>query len=224
MGRHSASFAYMCRILFFTIYTNNKRERTYQNRAMADRGRAARIRQSTNPMKDLAQKISCPCVYTRHLLRPAEYARGKKRQTQKASIWWKTKMIHCALRLLFAGAIVLGAGAANAGARYDDQVRVYKYSDGSGVGYGSLGSARNSADGGQYLGCYSHSSSTLSYASCVAVDSSGSYLYCSTYNADMIALVRSVASDSYVVFSAGTTGACDSVGVANRSYNAPKNP
>ena len=98
-------------------------------------------------------------------------------------------------------------------------VRVHKYSSGSGYFYGALGSARNSSDSRQYIGCHV---SNDNVAGCSARDQSGTSASCTTQISAQIATIKNVTDSSYVFASFGANGQCTSVTVSNRSYYAPK--
>ncbi|TPV96903.1 MAG: hypothetical protein B7733_02330 [Myxococcales bacterium FL481] len=84
---------------------------------------------------------------------------------------------------------------------------------------GSLGSARNSADAVQYIGCRDHGN----VAWCYGRNAAGTVASCSTANAQHLAVVRGLTESSYlsVDFSAGT---CTSMFQSNFSQLEPKQP
>jgi hypothetical protein len=89
------------------------------------------------------------------------------------------------------------------------------------VAYGSLGTARNSADNNQLIGCLSQGSS----ATCWATDSTGASVSCSTSVAADLAAIHSMNGDSYLLFAwENGTGTCEWVYVRNQSNYAPKLP
>lgn len=83
---------------------------------------------------------------------------------------------------------------------------------------GSLGTARNTPDSVQWIGC----SSGGNYATCTAVDAKGLMGSCSTSNPTQIAAIHSLNGDSTIVFAWDATGKCLWVSVRNSSYAAPK--
>jgi hypothetical protein len=84
---------------------------------------------------------------------------------------------------------------------------------------GNLGDARNSADAVQYIGCSVYPASAL----CVAVNSAGVMHSCSTSDPDMMAAIRSIHGDSYLVFRWDpANGLCTTILVYNDSRYAPK--
>jgi hypothetical protein len=83
---------------------------------------------------------------------------------------------------------------------------------------GSLGTARNTPDSVQWIGC----SSGGNYASCTAVDAKGLMGSCSTSNPAHIAAIHSLNGDSQIVFAWDGTGKCLWVSVRNYSFTPPK--
>jgi hypothetical protein len=93
---------------------------------------------------------------------------------------------------------------------------------------GSLGSARNSADLTQYIGCtvytFSNGSATMT---CTARDSTAVTRSCSTNNTmapGMVEAARHITTDSYIFFKWGPGGECTELHITNNSYHAPKKP
>ena len=86
---------------------------------------------------------------------------------------------------------------------------------------GSMGSARNSTGFQQNLYCYS---STSGYGVCQARDAAGTPASCVTSDANMIAAIRSVNTDSYVSVSYDSSGNCTSILVGTGSHHEPKQP
>jgi hypothetical protein len=85
---------------------------------------------------------------------------------------------------------------------------------------GSLGSARNSADANQQIGCWSYSSGS---GFCYGKDSTGTTASCSTSDAAMLTAIKSIKGDSYIRVNY-SSGACTNVFVSNFSSFAPKAP
>lgn len=89
------------------------------------------------------------------------------------------------------------------------------------VGYGFLGTARNSADAVQQIGCFSAGGS----ATCSGTTAAGQSFSCSTATASHLAAIHSMTSDSYLLFGwDNATGLCEFVYVRNMSYTPPKKP
>jgi len=83
---------------------------------------------------------------------------------------------------------------------------------------GMLGQVRNSSDTTQYIGCATWSG--LGY--CYAVNSAGVSRSCSTSDADMLATIRSLSSDSSLMFYWNSSGQCTFVEVDTSSDAPPK--
>lgn len=128
------------------------------------------------------------------------------------------------MKRLLPMALVLGmisaAGAAWAGFHGSSEVYV-----GSGFAVGALGSARNSADGTQYIGCatYGSAGSTRSMQ-CYANDSAGHYGSCSSSDATLVATAGTLSSNSYVTFNWNSSGTCTYLYVVTNSYFPPPGP
>jgi len=89
------------------------------------------------------------------------------------------------------------------------------------VAYGFLGSARNSADTNQQIGCFTRGNN----ATCTAVNAAGQPGSCSTSNASHLAAIHSMNNDAYLLFGwDNATGVCEFVYVRNFSYTPPKAP
>ncbi|MBN8229481.1 hypothetical protein JYK02_18380 [Corallococcus macrosporus] len=86
---------------------------------------------------------------------------------------------------------------------------------------GSMGTARNSTDSNQNLYCYTNSSG---YGVCFATDSIGTNASCYTTNANLVSVIRSLNSDSYLQVAYDNTGACTSIMVGTGSHHDPKQP
>ncbi|SDY89623.1 hypothetical protein SAMN04487939_10829 [Lysobacter sp. yr284] len=82
------------------------------------------------------------------------------------------------------------------------------------VAYGSMLSARRSADTVQYIGCSLNSpdaTHTVRYAQCDAVNAQGRRLICDTTDAGMIATVQSIGAYHYILFRVDAQGRCTAV-------------
>ena len=99
---------------------------------------------------------------------------------------------------------------------------------------GSLGSARNSSDSTQYIGCQatyypnldpnSGSFSSTTYF-CYARSSAGTTGACSVpLSTDFVDIYAPIAEDSFLQFSWDAAGNCTSLRVENYSYYAPVQP
>ena len=114
----------------------------------------------------------------------------------------------------FAGAL-LASTTALAGFRSAQQVVIF---DAGRFANGDLGYVSNTADTTQYLGCYSLSDLGI----CYAKDQTGLARSCSTSDPNLLAVIRSLNGDSYLIFWWDTAGHCSSIEVANGSYSAAK--
>jgi hypothetical protein len=89
------------------------------------------------------------------------------------------------------------------------------------VGYGFLGTARNSADNVQQIGCFSSGGS----ATCSGTNAAGTSFSCSTSSASQLAAIHSMTADSYLLMGwDNSTGLCEFIYVRNMSYTPPKLP
>lgn len=125
-------------------------------------------------------------------------------------------------------ATMAAAGVAHAGEKGNVPVTLQLNPLGAPIGaFGMLGSARNSADTLQAIGCAISATGitgTTVRADCEAVNASGSMVHCQTTNAAMVAVAQSISEHSYLSFSFDSSGTCTSVYVANGSANAVKLP
>jgi hypothetical protein len=88
---------------------------------------------------------------------------------------------------------------------------------------GPLGSARNSGDTRQAIGCYTAADAgSDSVGLCQAVDANGVGRQCFTYDPQVLATIRSLNGDSYLLFYWNSDGSCSGVSVSNRSDYQPK--
>lgn len=90
---------------------------------------------------------------------------------------------------------------------------------------GSLGTASNSADKNQYIGCTIVAvPGTAMSAICDATDAQGQYVRCKTTDPTHIAMIKSLHTDSFLFFerSQESTETCTGIQVQNRSWLEPK--
>jgi hypothetical protein len=120
--------------------------------------------------------------------------------------------------LVLAGAL-LATSSAFAGFQTGQSVVII---DASHLANGDLGFVYNSADRAQYIGCYSYDTSAGSAGVCFAQNTAGIYRSCYTPDANMVATIRSLGTDSYLIFNWGANGLCTFVEVENDSTTAPK--
>lgn len=119
---------------------------------------------------------------------------------------------------ILAGAVVLFSGVALAGYKASYPVNVMTNADGSGMAWGAMGTARNSPDAVQYLGCAIQSSYSPTTGMCVAKNSAGKYLQCVTSDPTILSVISSVSKSAFIHFAASETGACYYVDVVNYSF------
>jgi hypothetical protein len=117
---------------------------------------------------------------------------------------------------LWAAAIII---AALAGASYVS-AQVNNWGNTISI-YGGLGDTRNTANTSEYIECGTNS--TTGY--CLFRNAAGTYYSCSTTNAGMIEVIRSMSGDGSINFSYDTTtGACTYMLSYASSRAQPKNP
>ena len=126
-------------------------------------------------------------------------------------------------RLAFATVLsMMAVGVAHAGLKQKQVVLV----DGANRhAWGSLGSARNSVDSVQFIGC-----SVYTYADgsetgwCGARDASYGFGSCTTFNPTLINQIRNLKGDSVLNLYWDASYTCTEVDVYNQSYYEPKQP
>ncbi|WP_148273261.1 hypothetical protein [Stigmatella aurantiaca] len=122
------------------------------------------------------------------------------------------------------GAVLLAGTGALAGAKYARPVYVSTSSSG-GYAYGSLGSARNSTDANQYIGCTtSTGSSGEQIMNCFARTGGGISASCTSSASALVNAARSVTADAYIDFRWDGSGACTQLTVTHASYIQPTEP
>ncbi len=119
------------------------------------------------------------------------------------------------LRTLGFAAALLASTAALAGFRTAQQVVIW---DAGRMANGDLGYIHNQPDLTQYMGCYSYATA----GGCYATDRTGLTRSCSTSDANQLAVIRSLKTDSYLLFYWDTSGHCMFIEVDNSSATAPK--
>jgi hypothetical protein len=126
------------------------------------------------------------------------------------------------IRSLFLLAAMLVASTAAAGYRWYYPVTI----SGNNVA-GSLGSARNSGNSNEYIGCAVYGSSTRAYAICYAQDAAGTTVSCyadPVLAPSIVTTVGTLNGDGFLSFSWDASGNCTKVNVSSRSYYEPKAP
>ena len=89
---------------------------------------------------------------------------------------------------------------------------------------GTVGSARNSADNNQHIGCWINGgvAPTPTRAYCWARDAAGTYSrLCFSEEPGIIAAAQSITEISFIQFTWDTAGVCQSLSVQNLSWNDP---
>jgi hypothetical protein len=104
---------------------------------------------------------------------------------------------------------------AHAGYKFSSEVNIWS----SGF-QGSLGSARNSPDGVQFIGCFASSATT---GACFARNAAGTSKFCSFNTAELAAQAHSMNGDAWLNVVFDTSGACTSIRVDHNSTYEPKN-
>ncbi len=112
------------------------------------------------------------------------------------------------LSLFAAGSAMGGNRTVLANVAIDDAIR---------FAYGNFADARGSADSRQMIGCYYNAS--LGY--CTATNAAGTSRTCTTTNAALLDVIRTLTSESYVYFQWNTDGTCSYVLVENSSRYKP---
>ena len=123
-------------------------------------------------------------------------------------------ILRCVGAVLLLGGAVGGASKVSAGARAGGEV----YVDTTGrLASGTMGTAYNSTDTTQYIGCLI---GTGSYIICFATNRAGVYASCSVAPAryqEFAAIVGSMSSNSSLMFTWDSAGRCQSLDVWNNS-------
>jgi hypothetical protein len=90
---------------------------------------------------------------------------------------------------------------------------------------GSIGSARNSADSVQFIGCSIEAdSSTDPMIACFATDEIGTSVLCTSSSPKLVAAVQAITSLSFIDFQWDSDGNCTFVYVDSASFNPPRAP
>jgi len=125
---------------------------------------------------------------------------------------------------LVVGALICGVrGVTFAGYKLDSNIQCYPAFS---YAAGAMGTARNSQDGNQYIGCslqgYAGNSATSLY--CYAANSAGTYCGCLSSDPHLIAVAQSMTSDPYLYFGWDSTSTCTVLRVDENSYYPSKQP
>jgi hypothetical protein len=123
--------------------------------------------------------------------------------------------------LLGAALVAALSGTAYAGLKAASPVFI---DTGARIANGMLGSARNSADAVQHIGCYTNALTASVTTFCQARNSAGTSVSCSTTSANLVNVVQGMTGDSHLWFSWNAAGTCTEIDVYNVSQSPPKNP
>ena len=127
---------------------------------------------------------------------------------------------------LAAAMLTVWCGAARAGEKSDVPVTFTLDAQGFVTrAVGMLGTARNSADNKQSIGCaLSATSTSIVRLDCEAQNAAGRYVHCLSFNAALIAVAQSLNGDSLLDIGMDQGGNCTSLYVVNGSSMAVKLP
>ena len=122
----------------------------------------------------------------------------------------------------FTSLALLSSPLALAGEKAVQEVEIntqYKYAS------GALGSARNSADNLQSIGCgvYSYPGG-ITYVSCSARSAKPQSAWCWSTDAKLVSVGLGISTDSSLLFTWNDDGTCSSIQLYNGSNTEPKRP
>lgn len=90
---------------------------------------------------------------------------------------------------------------------------------------GSIGSARNSGDSVQYIGCAIEADpSTDPMVACFAADAADTRVLCTSSSPRIVAAVQAISSLSFLDFQWDSNGNCTFVYLDSASFNPPRAP
>lgn len=90
------------------------------------------------------------------------------------------------------------------------------------VAQGALGSARNSADNIQFIGCTVTDAAGVAFVTCSARGPGGNFATCTSNDPGKVAAASSINSDSFVLFRYNAQGACTFLSVSTFSQYPTK--
>ena len=119
---------------------------------------------------------------------------------------------------------VVGAfsSAVQAGEKVYVPVQIWTNPNGEITAAGSLGSARNTDDDEQDIGCYVEATTSGTTASCIARTLKGVEHSCVSTNEHIVKVVAALDGDGLLVFNAREGGECTYVKIGKRSRYEPK--
>ena len=124
--------------------------------------------------------------------------------------------------LLLVALVVVPAGVVTAGEKLSAPVVVNTVAR---TASGAMGTARNSADGNQMIGCQVNSGTTFSEnVLCSARDAAGNFRSCQSFNATLIQAATAISSNSQLFFAWDVNNACTSLSVTTFSRFEPPLP
>ncbi|WP_164018208.1 hypothetical protein [Pyxidicoccus trucidator] len=89
---------------------------------------------------------------------------------------------------------------------------------------GAIGSARNSADVLQYIGCSISATTVGTSINCVARNSAGTQVSCSSTSPNLVTAALSIQTDDFLRFDYDAAGQCTAVTLHKYSFYEPKAP
>lgn len=119
--------------------------------------------------------------------------------------------------------LLLGAAAVQAGYKSESSVGISTYASYR-AGYGAMGTARNSTDSNQQVGCSVESGSSYVFARCIARTAAGAYLECTSGSASIVQAALAIGSASRIYFTEDLAGTCTGLHVTNYSNYKPMVP
>ena len=127
-----------------------------------------------------------------------------------------------------AAMMLLPIGVVYAGAHSSVEVSIQLDDGGNVIGaMGNEADAFNSVDSNQYIGCGGNTVTGFCQAHDATADADGvlNSAICFTQNTQLLDQIRSVAADSFVLFTMDpTTGECTNIKVSHNSFYRPKAP
>ena len=124
--------------------------------------------------------------------------------------------------------MLLPIGVVYAGAHSSVLVSIQLDDSGNVIGaMGNEADAFNSVDSNQYIGCGGNAVTGFCQAHDATADADGvlNAAICFTQNTQLLEQIRSVAADSFVLFTMDpTTGECTNIRVSHNSFYRPKAP
>lgn len=113
----------------------------------------------------------------------------------------------------------IGISTAHAGRKDKMEVFIGKWDNGNGWAQGSIGSARNSNDNSQYIGCKLSASAGYTNVVCEATDAVGRFAYCYSSDWRFIEAVKAMGSNSQIMFIWRDSYYCSYINISNDSRN-----